>query len=126
MTTPLHWVSGYVIARQCGLGEVESHLIGAAVSSSDWLAYYDHFNAMLEEQKRFHASATAGVWAVLGARDWSKLYAFMHSWKACLLVFTVPHCLIDKAWHKPGGGWYWWGYVLEPILWILICWIKFS
>ena len=51
---------------------------------------------------------------------WDGLYAKYHKWGniLCYLPPAGLHILIDLVWHKPDGGWYWWGYVLEPLIWI--------
>ncbi len=53
--------------------------------------------------------------------NYTNLYQRYHSWSGNWLVWLgVPdvHIAIDKFWHKKTGGWYWWGYVVEPLVWI--------
>ena len=53
--------------------------------------------------------------------NYSNLYQKYHSWSGNWLAYLPPatlHIAIDKFWHKPTGGWYWWGYVAEPVIWI--------
>jgi len=60
--------------------------------------------------------------------DYDALYAKYHSWNNNWLAYLWPsalHILIDKFWHKPTGGWYPWGYIVEPVVWvaeILLVW----
>jgi hypothetical protein len=58
-------------------------------------------------------------------RDW-RLYSRSHkfSWWYVLIPPVLLHWGIDKLTHKKDGGWVWWAYWLEGILWVLcILWV---
>jgi hypothetical protein len=53
--------------------------------------------------------------------EYDTLYARYHKWDNNWLAYLLPsalHILIDKFWHKPTGGWYWWGVMAETYIWI--------
>jgi len=51
--------------------------------------------------------------------DWTKFYQWAHSsWYCFFIPFWNLHILEDHFIHQPGGGWYWWAYYLEVLLWI--------
>lgn len=52
--------------------------------------------------------------------DWTKFYQWAHStWYCFLIPFWNLHIVEDYLIHQPHGGWYWWAYYLEVLLWIL-------
>jgi len=52
--------------------------------------------------------------------DWTKFYQWAHStWYCFLIPFWNLHIAEDFFIHQPGGGWCWWAYYLEILLWIL-------
>lgn len=52
--------------------------------------------------------------------DWTKFYQWAHStWYCFLIPFWNLHIIEDYFIHKPGGGWYWWAYYIEILLWVV-------
>ena len=54
-----------------------------------------------------------------------QLYLYAHQYLWFEFPFGWLHVFIDKFWHQPAGGWYWWGYVVEPAIWIAIIYFLF-
>jgi len=52
--------------------------------------------------------------------DWTKFYRWAHtSWYCFLIPFWNLHIAEDYFIHQPAGGWYWWAYYAEILLWML-------
>ncbi len=62
--------------------------------------------------------------------DWTQFYEWAHSsWYCFLIPFWNLHIAEDYLVHQPGGGWYWWVYYLELLLWLvesvlILIWFK--
>lgn len=54
--------------------------------------------------------------------DWAKFYQWAHStWYCYLIPFWNLHIAEDYFIHQPHGGWYWWAYYVEVLLWVMEC-----
>jgi len=52
--------------------------------------------------------------------DWTKFYQWAHAtWYCYFIPFWNLHIAEDYFIHQPGGGWYWWAYYIEILLWVL-------
>ena len=58
--------------------------------------------------------------------DWSIYNWAHHTWWLMWIPPYGLHCLIDRFWHKPDGGWYSWGIYGEIAAWVVcIAWVFF-
>jgi hypothetical protein len=55
---------------------------------------------------------------------WDGLYYRLHHETPWLWLWfpTGLHLFVDRLWHKRAGGWRWWGWYGEILVWILILW----
>jgi len=117
-STPQHITHGIILALWAGLSWPVSALIGLLSGAMDYDTWKDSIKLALELKRQGYPDWWKG-------RDW-RLYSRSHAWDWWYLLLppVALHWLIDHFTHKKDGGWFWYAYWIEGLLWLgCILWV---